>query len=243
MKSVDSELQLGTAFNMSACEGATDSEADAAAAERWHGFMNLWYLEPALRGRYPDAFLEGPPLERMGVRDGDLERCRAPFDFLGINLYTRTLVRDVPGDPNGLGALPLGEGGSEGPKTDFGWEVWPDALYDLVMRITRDYDRPILEITENGCSYGDGPDARGEVRDTRRIDFHRDYLTALARAIEDGADVRGYHAWTLLDNFEWAEGFEQRFGLTYVDFPGADRTLKESGRWYGRVAAENGFET
>ena len=244
IRAARSDTVIGTALNMSPCEPAGDSEADRAAAERFHAAMNLWYLETALRGRYPDAFLEGPPLERMGVRDGDMERVRAPLDFLGINLYSRTLVAHATGDPLGLGARAAGPmGGDQGRKTDFGWEVWPEALYDMVMRITRDYDRPILEITENGCSYGDGPDARGEVRDTRRIDFYRDYLTALARAIEDGADVRGYHAWTLLDNFEWAEGFEQRFGLTYVDFPGADRTLKESGRWYGRVAAENGFET
>jgi beta-glucosidase len=134
-------------------------------------------------------------------------------------------------------------GGNDGPKTDFGWEVWPKALYDALMRITRDYDRPVIEVTENGCSYGDGPDARGVIRDERRIDFYRGYLEAVARAIEHGADVRGYHAWTLLDNFEWAEGFEQRFGLAWVDFQTQDRTLKESGRWYGRVAAENGFET
>ena len=119
--------------------------------------------------------------------------------------------------------------------------VWPNALRDVVLRITRDYDRPIIEITENGCSYGDAPDAEGRVRDERRIAFHRGYLTALAEAIEAGADVRGYHAWSLLDNFEWAEGYSQRFGLIHVDFATGRRTLKESGRWYGGVVRENGF--
>ena len=113
----------------------------------------------------------------------------------------------------------------------------------MLLRVTRDYDTPVLEITENGCSYGDAPGPDGVVRDQRRIDFHRAYLEALAGAIDEGADVRGYHAWTLLDNFEWAEGYEQRFGLAYVNFETAERTLKESGRWYGRVAAENGFDT
>jgi beta-glucosidase len=112
----------------------------------------------------------------------------------------------------------------------------------MIMRITRDYDRPVIEVTENGCSYGDGPDEHGVVNDTRRIDFYEGFLAAVSRAIDEGADVRGYHAWTLLDNFEWVEGYGQRFGLTYVDFPSGERTLKESGRWYGRVAAENGFE-
>jgi beta-glucosidase len=246
MRAARSDARIGTAFSMSPCEPAGDAEADADAAERWHAFVNLWYLETALHGRYPDAFVDGPPLERMGVRDGDLERVRAPLDFLGINLYTRTLVQHRPDDAWGLQAYATGPaGGDDGPKTDFGFEVWPDALYDMIMRITRDYQRPVLEITENGCSYGDGPDANGVVDDTRRIDFYRGYLEAVSRAIEDGAQVRGYHAWTLLDNFEWAEGFEQRFGLAWVDFESPQRTriLKESGRWYGRVVAENGFET
>ncbi len=235
---------IGTAFNLSPCEPAGDSEADAAAAERWHGLVNLWFLEPALRGRYPDAFVGGPPLEIMGVRHGDMERARAPLDFLGINHYTRTIVRAKSDDPYGLEAEAVGPmGGQDGPKTDFGWEVWPDSLHDIVMRITRDYDRPIIEVTENGCSYGDAPDAKGVVHDERRIDYYRGFLAALSRAIEGGADVRGYHAWTLLDNFEWSEGYAQRFGLVYVDFPDATRTLKESGRWYARAAAENGFET
>jgi beta-glucosidase len=245
MRARRGDLVIGTAFNMSPCEPAGDAEADAAAAERWHALMNLWYLETALRGRYPDAFPDGPPLERMGVREGDMDRVRAPLDFLGINLYTRTLVKHRDDDAWGLRAVPVGPvGGNDGPRTDFGWEVWPAALRDMLLRITRDYDRPVLEITENGCSYADGPDAAGVVRDERRIEFYRGYLAAVAEAIEAGADVRGYHAWTLMDNFEWSEGFEQRFGLAWVDFqnPARRRVLKESGRWYGRVAAENGFD-
>jgi beta-glucosidase len=240
LKALDPGLRIGTAYSMSHCEPAGGSQADAAAAERWHGFVNDWYLSPALRGRYPRAFRSGePPAAGLGLREGDLELVRAPLDFVGINLYFRTLVKDDPGDPN-LGARAVGPfGGDAGPKTDFGWEVWPDALHDMILRVTRDYDRPVIEVTENGCSYGDGPDARGEIHDARRIDFYRGYLEAVARAIEKGADVRGYHAWTLLDNFEWAEGFAQRFGLAWVDFATGARTLKDSGRWLGRVAAEN----
>jgi beta-glucosidase len=234
---------VGTAFSMAPCVPAGDSEADAAAAERWHRYTNCWFLEPALFGRYPDAFPDGLPEAEMGVREGDLDRARAPLDFLGINLYTRSHIACCEGGPLGLDARHVGPTGETGPRTEFGWEVWPDALYDMLMRVTRDYARPVLEVTENGCSYGDAPDANGVVNDTRRIDFHRGYLEAVARAIDAGADVRGYHTWTLLDNFEWAEGYHQRFGLVYVDFPSAERTLKESGRWYGRVAAENGFDT
>jgi beta-glucosidase len=244
MRAARADLSIGTAFNMSHVEPATDSAADAAAAERWHRFVNEWFLAPALRGAYPEAYERGLPADAMGVKDGDFERMRAPLDFVGINLYTRTIVRATGGDPGPLsiGVLPVGGvGGDQGPKTDFGWEVWPDALYEILVRISRDYDRPPIEITENGCSYADGPGADGVVRDTRRIAFYEGYLEAVHRAIADGADVRGYHAWSLLDNFEWAEGYEQRFGIVWVDFddPKRRRILKESGRWYGRVAQEN----
>ena len=241
MRSVLSHAAIGTAFSMSPCVPATDSPADAAASERFHRFINTWYLEPALHGRYPEAHLDGPPLEAMGVERGDLERLRAPLDFIGINLYFRTIVAHAPDDRH-LGARAVGPvGGSDGPRTDFGWEVWPDALYEMVMRVTRDYDHPAIEIMENGCAYDDLPNAAGRVGDTRRIDFYHGYLSALARAIEEGADVRGYHAWTLLDNFEWSEGFAKRFGLVHVDFSTGQRTPKDSARWYARVADEGGF--
>jgi beta-glucosidase len=236
-------LRLGVAYNFSPCEPAGDTAADQAAAERFHAYQNLLFLEPALRGRYPEPFSDPATQARLGVRDGDLERMRAPLDFLGVNLYMRTCVRHVDDDPLGLHARPVGMGGTRGPRTDFGWEVWPESLYDMCMRLTRDFDRPVLEVTENGCSYGDAPGADGKIRDTRRTDYYRGYLEALARAIADGADVRGYHAWTLLDNFEWAEGFRQRFGLAWVDFASGKRTLKESGHWFGQVAADNGFDT
>jgi len=241
MRSMRSGLRIGTAFNMSPTEPATDGPADAEAAERFHRFMNIWFLDPAIRGEYPEAFLGEVPLERMGVEPRDLDLLRTDFDFLGINLYNRTRVRAEPGSP--IGALPVEASPEVGaPKTEIGWEVWPDSLYDMVMRVTRDYDTPVLEITENGCAYGDAPDEDGVVHDDRRIDYYRGYLSSLARAIEDGADVRAYHAWSLLDNFEWAEGYEQRFGLVYVDGETGERFIKKSGRWYAEVARENSIE-
>lgn len=247
MKGVRGDLRIGSAFNMAPCEPAGDSEEDAAAAERWHAIMNAWYIDPPLLGRYPDAFLQGLPAETMGIEPDDMARIRTPFDFLGINLYTRARVSHVPGAPYGLDAVQVGDAetreGKAVPTTDIGWEVWPDSIYDMLMRVTRDYDTPVLEITENGCSYADAPGPEGRVRDERRTEFYRGYLEAVHRAIGDGADVRGYHAWSLLDNFEWAEGYSQRFGLVWMDFETQDRTLKDSGRWYGTVADENGFQT
>jgi beta-glucosidase len=243
LKAARPSARVGTAFNMSACEPATDSEADKLAAERAHAITNVWFLEPALRGRYPEAFTFLPETV-MRIKAGDMEQVRAPLEFIGINLYVRTIASAVGAIErtthlqDWLFPVKL-DGGREGPKTDIGWEVWPKALYDMVMRITRDYSRPAIEITESGCAYNDSPGADGVIRDARRISYHREYLAALSQAISDGADVRGYHAWSLLDNFEWAEGFSQRFGLSYVDFKTQNRTIKDSGRWYAKVAAEN----
>jgi beta-glucosidase len=243
LKAARPSARVGTAFSMSACEPATDSEPDKLAAERCHAVTNLWFLEPALKGRYPEA-LAFFPETAMGIRSGDLDKMRTPLDFIGINFYYRTIA-SAPGAIERLShpqqwLFPVKmAGGDQGPKTDNGWEVWPQALYDIVTRITRDFNRPQIEITESGCAYNDAPDATGAIHDIRRIAYHRQYLQALAPAIADGADVRGYHAWSLLDNFEWAEGFSQRFGLAYVDFKTQQRTLKDSARWYAKVAKEN----
>ena len=243
LKAARPRARVGTAFSMSPCEPASSSEDDKLAAERAHAITNIWFLEPALRGRYPEA-LTFLPETAMGVKSGDMEKTRAALDFIGINLYYRTIASAAGTMERAAHAqewlFPVKmDGGHAGPMTDIRWEVWPKSLYDMVMRITRDYNRPVIEITESGCAYNDGPDASGVIRDTRRISYHRDYLAALGRAIADGADVRGYHAWSLLDNFEWADGFSQRFGLAYVDYTTQKRTIKDSGRWYAKVAAEN----
>jgi beta-glucosidase len=176
----------------------------------------------------------------MDIRPGDLERVQVPLDFVGINLYMRTLVQHQAGGPLGIDAAPdIAMGGADAVRTDFGWEVWPDALYDMIGRVSRDWPSLPMEITENGCAYNDAPNDAGVVQDDRRIAFYRGYLEALGRAIEEGADVRGYHAWSLLDNFEWSEGYDQRFGLTWIDFATGERILKQSGHWYAGVAADN----
>jgi beta-glucosidase len=243
LKAARPSARVGTAFNMAACEPATDSEADKLAAERAHAITNVWFLEPALHGRYPEAFTFLPE-SIMRIKSADMDHMRAPLDFVGINLYVRTVAASVGAFErtthlqDWLYPVKM-EGGHEGPMTDIGWEVWPKALYDMVMRITRDYNRPVIEITESGCAYNEAPDANGVVHDARRISYHQGYLAALAQAMQEGADVRGYHAWSLLDNFEWAEGYSQRFGFAYVDYKTQKRTIKESGKWYAKVVAEN----
>ncbi len=237
IKAVNPKFRVGTAFSMSNCEPATSSAEDKAAADRAHALGNTWFVNPALKGEYPKAFVGETPYEVMGVKPGDMELCKAPFDFLGINYYRRQMVSAIPVGPAETAMGVHNYDAFEGPLTQFAWEVWPDSFHELLMRITKEYNKPVLEITENGCSYLDSPEANGKIPDQRRIEFMRGYLSALGRAMKDGADVRGYHHWSLMDNFEWAEGFAQRFGLVYVDFRDQRRIIKESGYWYGKLAA------
>ena len=229
---------IGTAFSMTAMYPATDSAEDKAAAERRFAFTNLWFLEPAAHGRYPDAYVGGMSPERLGVLPGDMEIIKTDFDFIGINLYSRAVVRNDPQDAN-LGAREVAPPDAE--RCKFGWEVYPEAIYDVIMRIWRDYKKPIY-ITENGASYDDVVDERGQVNDTPRVSFFQRYVAQVGRAIEEGADVRGYHAWSLLDNFEWTFGYSQCFGIVYCDFDTQQRIVKQSGRWYADAIKNNGYE-
>jgi len=238
IKAASSKAQVGSSLSMYPASARTDSEADLAAAERFNAKTNLFFLHTAMHGEYPKAFVGEPPYDLMGFQAGDGKLMQAQFDWIGITYYGRRIVYD-PGPTAEPKFLRFAvEWPSEGPITYNGWEVWPRGIYDVVMQVARSYRVPI-EITENGCSYSDGPEADGRVPDSRRISFHRDHLAELLRAIQDGAPVRGYHAWSLLDNFEWADGYSQRFGLTWVDFRDQRRTIKDSGHWYGRVAGSN----
>jgi beta-glucosidase len=242
IKAAAPHSSVGGAYSMSPGQPNGDTISDNEAVERFHAFNNIWFLETALNGRYPHAYVTGDVYSAMGYRPGDERIMLAPLDWIGINYYYRTIItpNDVsPGAPPGWYSLGFTQRtGDQGPKTENAWEVYPRGIYEIVDRISRQYNRPI-EITENGCSYTDWPDANGRIADTRRLEFYRGHLAELARAIHDGANVRGYHAWSLLDNFEWADGYTQRFGLIFVDYRDQRRIVKDSGLWYGRVAAAN----
>ena len=127
-------------------------------------------------------------------------------------------------------------------KTEFGWEIYPTGIYDLLMRLKNEYNINNIYITENGCSYGDGPNAEGKINEVKRIEYYDSHLKELNRAIIDGAQCNGYFAWSLMDNFEWAEGFSQRFGLVWVDFDTLERIPKDSYYWYQKFISSNGME-
>ena len=187
----------------------TDSEADRAATARYHAMNNLYFLNPAMRGEYPKAFVGATPYEAMGYKDGDDKIMKVPLDWVGFHYYTRRIVSNASDGAQAagghFGTETEGEGGSsgrdpltqmhmemptEGPLTEAGLEIWPRGIYDLVTQISREYEHPIIEISENGCCYLDGPDSSGRVSDVRRIAFHLEILAELARAIADGARVR-----------------------------------------------------
>src|SRR5580658_294734 len=257
-KAASPKATVGSAYGMSPAYPKTDSEADRAATARYHAMNNLLFLETAMHGKYPNAFVGEIPYEAMGFRAGDDKIMQVPLDWIGFHYYSRRLVAAAGAAAHsGGGALAtetqdtgaagndytqfVSEMPTEGPITDGGLEIWPSGIYDLVMQISREYNFPTIEITESGCGYLDTPYDRdgGHVPDARRIDFFRSELAELARAIKNGAKVRAFHAWSALDNFEWNDGYTQRYGLTYVDFRDQKRTVKDSGLWYGRVAATN----
>lgn len=223
-----------------------ENSADVEAARIVDGLNNRIFLDPLLRGRYPDDMREHMArfVDLSFIRDGDEAIINAPIDVLGVNFYTPTYVSAKPGTPAALDA-PGTEGVAfrepVGPVTDIGWQIEPAALTRLLDRIHRDYPGTPMMITENGASYSDGPSEDGAVHDTDRIEYLDGHLRACLDAISHGVDLRGYFAWSLMDNFEWAEGYAKRFGLVHVDYTTQQRVPKDSARWYQEVIRRNGL--
>jgi beta-glucosidase len=237
------QAEVGIVLNLVPAYPASPSEADAAAARWFDGYFNRWFLDPVfLRGYPQDKVAEYtasgilPADELTFVQPGDLEAIAAATDFLGVNYYNRAIIRNE-GAPNNL---PPTERRLD-ELTDMGWEVYPDGLHDLLCRLQRDYNPRKIYVAENGASYSTAPNATGNVPDVKRTDYLHGHLTAVHRAIQDGAPVAGYFAWSLMDNFEWSKGYAQRFGLVWVDFATQQRIVKDSGKWYGQVIARNGL--
>ena len=177
------------------------------------------------------------------VKEGDLDLIATYTDFLGVNYYTRHVARDEARTEEAEKNAPQ-EVFPDPPeeRTEMGWEVYPQGLYDLLNRIHFEYAPPKLYVTENGCSYLDGPDEEGRVTDERRIDYLWDHVAAVHGALENGVSVAGYFVWSLLDNFEWERGYTQRFGIVYVDYETQQRYLKDSAYWYRDVIAASGLD-
>jgi beta-glucosidase len=223
--------------NCTPVHAASQSSEDLAAASIYDAFHNRLFNDPVLLGTYPDLSSVGLPDDPEYVRPGDLEIISARIDGLGVNYYNPTLIAAADIAATGL---PFDFREIEGvPTTAFGWPVVPEGLTELLVGLKERYGDalPPITITENGCSTPDEPDADGVVHDAARIDFLDAHIRALHDAIEAGVDVRGYLTWSLLDNFEWTEGYEQRFGLVRTDYETLARTPKDSYHWFRSVLA------
>jgi beta-glucosidase len=230
--------RIGPVLSLSPTYPASDREADAVAARGSDGYTNRWFLDAIVRGGYPADMLE--LFERLtgpltSIQPGDPDVVGTPVDFLGINYYTRRVIAAGTAD----GGLPwtVQPASADVPHTDTGWEMTPECLTELLIRVRTDYDDPPILVTENGAVFLDQPDPAGRTADDGRVRFLHEHVDAVVAAMDAGVRVEGYFHWSLLDNFEWAEGFRSRFGLVHVDYPSGRRLIKDSGRAYAALIA------
>lgn len=212
---------------------ASDSAEDHAMVELMWKYGTQQFLDPLFRGAYPESPVpEG--LRLPVILPGDMEKIAVPIDYLGINHYfSNWLTKGSDGEPQWVK--------KDLPTTDRGWNIYPDGFRDMLLKVTEEYGRIPIYIMENGASYPDQVSPDGGVHDSERVAYFQGYLRALHEAIQQGVDVKGYFAWSLMDNFEWEEGYASRFGIVHVDFKTQKRTVKDSGHFITQVAKDNGL--
>ena len=230
--------QVGLVVNLAPKHAATDQPADVAAARRADAYMNRQYLDPVFLGRYPEEMTEifGEAWPQWPAEDFKL--IGEPIDFVGINYYMRDMIRhEETAWPVKTAVVPQ----SQSTYTDTGWEVFPKGLTEILLWVRQRYGNIPQYVTENGAAFYDPPAAAGgRVSDPLRVSYYRAHLRAIHDAVEQGVDLRGYCAWSLMDNLEWSLGFSKRFGIVHVNFDTLERTLKDSAHYYANVIASNG---
>jgi len=232
LRASEAQAQVGIVLDLWPIEPASDGPEEVAAAERAWQQSSAWFLDPIFRAHYPVIGWQAYGANVPQILPADWALIAQRLDFLGVNYYSRTLLRN-----NSLVArVPDAE------YTDMGWEVHAPALQRLLARIQREYRLPPIYLTENGAAFPDPFDSAGRVHDPRRVNYLREHLIQMRLAMDQGVDVRGYFVWSLLDNFEWAYGYAKRFGLIYVDYPTQQRIFKDSAAWYAQVIAQNQVE-
>jgi beta-glucosidase len=238
LRALRPDARIGITVDIWPAHPATGSDQDRAAAERVMEAA-AWFIDPIHRGDYPPVMREafGELLPRF--TSDQLDAVQAPIDFIGMNNYSRSIVKHDPGArPYQAAFLP-----PAGPVTEMGWEIYPPGLREVLEWVHKRCSPAAMYVTENGAAFDDKPDTRGYVGDDDRVAYLRGYLAETHRAIQNGVPLRGYFAWSLLDNFEWAEGYTKRFGIVRVDYGTLKRTVKRSGEWYSRAARSNSIET
>ncbi|WP_426499434.1 GH1 family beta-glucosidase [Streptomyces sp. D54] len=235
IRAASSDARVGIVNNLSPIEPASTGEADLAAARRADGHINRWWLDPILGRGYPQDMVEEYGVE-LPVRPGDLETIAAPLDWLGLNYYFRQVVT---ADPDGTAPHAKQVPVPGARLTHMDWEVHAEGLEQLLLRLAGEYGVQRIYVTENGSAYEDVVAADGSVHDPERVRYLEEHLAACARAVDKGAPLAGYFAWSLMDNFEWAYGYDKRFGLVHVDYATQRRTVKSSGRRYAELVREH----
>ncbi|MGI8314722.1 GH1 family beta-glucosidase [Halobacillus mangrovi] len=224
---------IGITLNLSPVYPASDSVEDLLAANNFDGYLNRWFLNPIFKGSYPSDMMNlySKQIKSFDyIQQGDLLDISTPCDFFGINFYNRALIRY-----SSESTLLFEPGESDYPKTGMGWDVSPNEFKELIHTLRRDYTDLPIYITENGASYEDVLEEDGSVHDSERKDYMEQHLEAIAVLNEEGMNIRGYYLWSLLDNFEWAFGYNKRFGITYVDFTTQKRYMKDSAKRYAEI--------
>ncbi|HLI68227.1 MAG TPA: GH1 family beta-glucosidase [Ktedonobacteraceae bacterium] len=236
------EAQVGIAIDFYPAYAADDRPETLLAVQRADTFRNRWFMDPVFRGKYPETLFSDLGVNPPPIHDGDLAIISTPIDFLGVNYYSRMVVQNrtngasqaeqpVHADTEIYEALAHIPGSS---YTEMGWEIFPDGLANILMRIHRDYAPKAIAITESGAAFNDHLDGNDSVHDPQRVDYLKAHIQAISEVIRQGAPVKGYFVWSLMDNFEWAEGYRKRFGLVYIDYPTQRRIIKDSGHWYAK---------
>ncbi|MFI1094455.1 GH1 family beta-glucosidase [Streptomyces sp. NPDC020917] len=233
LRAAHSDLRIGIVNNLSPIVAASDRDEDVAAARRADGHTNRWWLDPIHGRGYPQDMVELYGVE-LPVKDGDMELIAAPLDWLGLNYYFPQTVVDDPTGPAPHAKMTYVPGLR---RTAMDWEVNAGGLEQLLVRLSEEYGARKIFVTENGSAYLDTVGEDGQVDDPERVEYLEEHLAACARAVGRGVPLAGYYAWSLLDNFEWAYGYDKRFGLVHVDYATQVRTVKGSGRRYADIIA------
>ena len=232
--------EIGIVLNLSPRKPASDLPEDLAAAVRNDGNNNRWFLDPLFKGSYPKVMMEyyeSKNIKLPNIWEGDMELIHTPLDFLGINYYCIEFTKHDPKEwPLEFSLTTL-----QHPKTNYGWAITEEGLTEILLRVTKEYGVDQVYITENGASYLDVVNQEGEVLDEQRVDYLKRHIGACYKAIEQGVNLRGYFVWSLFDNFEWNTGFDNKFGLVYLDRTTCNRIIKKSGYWYADVVMKNGI--
>ncbi|GCE23994.1 GH1 family beta-glucosidase [Dictyobacter kobayashii] len=231
------DARIGISLNLFPVYKVDEVPGISERVERELDFRNRWFLDPVFKGHYPSALFSFLHCQPPEVQAGDMELISAPLDFLGINYYNPLrigMVRLQNGHGGVKHACDVLDMSASAACTAMGWEVYPQGLTDIMSWLRQEYVVPAILITENGSAFEDSLDAKEQVADSRRLHYLREHINAIGRTIQqpDSIPVQGYFAWSLMDNYEWAEGYSKRFGLVYVDYDTQKRIIKDSGRWY-----------